>query len=165
MDMANENFRPSRVTALLDELEAQYAEAAAKSYERWNTAPIDTPFEQQAEELRVFFSFCFDAIVPCLARHFSLAGSLVPLTLSAEQPEGGTVILNTITPDLTSGSWAGNYYTDYPLTLTAVPKRGYTFAGWEVNGCGILSDSTEKHQIQIQLEDGTEASVKAVFSR
>ena len=165
MDMANENFRPSRVTALLDELEAQYAEAAAKSYERWNTAPIDTPFEQQAEELRVFFANRYDAIVPCLARHFSLAGSLVPLTLSAEQPEGGTVILNTITPDLTSGSWAGNYYTDYPLTLTAVPKRGYTFAGWEVNGCGILSDSTEKHQIQIQLEDGTEASVKAVFSR
>ena len=165
MDMANENFHPSRVMPLLDDLETQYSEAASKSYERWNTSPMDMPFGQQVEELRVFFANRYDAIVPYLAQHFSLAGNLVPVTLSSDSPEGGTVILNTITPDLTSGSWSGSYYTDYPLTLTAVPMRGYTFMGWEINDCELLSDSTKEYQIQIQLKDSTKPTIKAIFSK
>lgn len=164
MDMANENFRPSRVLPLLDRLEEQYFDAAAKSYERWNTSPLDTPFEEQIEELRSFFANRYDAIVPCLAEHFSLTGELVPLTLSAENPEGGTVTLNTITPDLTSGSWSGSYYTDYPLTLTASPSDGCTFQGWEVTDCQLLSSFAEP-TIQIRLKDGTHPSVKAVFTK
>lgn len=164
MDMANENFSPSRVMPLLDSIEAQYAEAAAKSYERWNTAPMDTPFEEQAEDLRVFFANRYDAIVPCLARHFSLTGALVPVALSSGKPDGGRIILNTITPDLTSGSWTGNYYTDYPLTLTAVPMKGHTFLGWELNDCEILSGSRDDLQIQVRLRDGTRPAIKAVFS-
>ena len=54
MDMANECFRPSHVLPLLDRLEEQYEDAAAKSYERWNTEPSDAAFTEQAEELRTF---------------------------------------------------------------------------------------------------------------
>lgn len=164
MDMANENFKPSRVLPLLDQLESQYSNAAAKSYERWNTNPLDTPFEDQVEELRSFFANRYDAIIPYLAEHFSLTGDLVPLTLSAENPEGGVVTLNTLTPDLTSGSWTGSYYTDYSLLLTAAPLDGYKFLGWEVTDCQILSPSTEP-TVQIQLEDGTCPSIKAIFSK
>ncbi|MEH2960356.1 CotH kinase family protein [Candidatus Merdisoma sp. JLR.KK006] len=164
MDMANENFKPSRVLPLLDQLEAQYSNAAAKSYERWNTVPLDAPFEDQIEELRSFFANRYDAIVPYLAKHFSLTGELVPLTLSAENPEGGIITLNTLSPDLTSGSWTGSYYTDYPLTLTAEPLDGHTFLGWEVTDCQILSNSTAP-TVQIQLRGGTTPSVKAIFSK
>ena len=99
MDMANECFRPSHVLPLLDRLEEQYEDAAAKSYERWNTEPSDAAFTEQAEELRTFFANRYDAIVPCLAAHFSLTGDLVPVALSSNAPEGGTVTLNTLTPD------------------------------------------------------------------
>lgn len=32
----------------------------------------------------------------------------------------------------TKGSrvWSGSYYTDYPVTVTAVPEEGWEFAGW-----------------------------------
>jgi hypothetical protein len=36
------------------------------------------------------------------------------------------------------GSWSGEYYTDYPVTVTANPASGYEFVGWS----GSI-DSTE----------------------
>lgn len=44
---------------------------------------------------------------------------------------GGTIRLNTITPDLKDGEWRGSYFTDYPVTATAVPAEGYRFVGWQ----------------------------------
>ena len=60
-----------------------------------------------------------------LAETFSLTGTLVPVTLSVNDASMGEILLNTITPDLSSGSWSGNYYTDYPVTVTAEPIDGY----------------------------------------
>ena len=164
MDMANENFNPSRVSSLLDDLESQYTDAANKSYERWNANPIDTPFEQQVEELRTFFANRYNAIVPCLARHFSLKGDLVSLTLSAKNPDGGIVTLNTLTPDLSDGNWMGCYYTDYPITLTASPIEGYAFIRWETKDCQMLTSASEP-ELQVRLNDDTYPSITAIFEK
>lgn len=161
MDMANDCFHPSRVLPLLDRFESQYKNAASKSYERWSP-PTDASLEEQIEELRTFFINRYDAIVPCLAKHFSLEGDLVPITLSVNDPGGGTVTLNTLTPDLSLHDWTGNYYTDYPLSLTAIPAEGYTFAGWEIKNCGALTNSSSP-SLQVQLKDGTHPFIKAVF--
>ena len=161
-DMANENFRAEHVSALLDEIEAQYTPWADKSYARWNTNPKDTPFTEQAEELRTYFNNRFDAIMPCLAEHFELEGALSKLKLSAENAEGGTISLNTLTPNLTAGDWEGQYYTDYPITVSAAPAEGYTFAGWEIQGGEILEGTSSDLRITVQLsESGT--TIHAVF--
>lgn len=47
------------------------------------------------------------------------------------ETQGGTILLNTITPDLRDGEWRGTYFTDYPVTVTAVPAEGYRFVGWQ----------------------------------
>lgn len=164
MDLANENFDSDRISAQLDELEARYSAPAYQSYLRWNTLSADVPFEQQIEELRSFFAGRYDAIVSYLAQHFSLTGALVPLTISADVPEGGTIELNTLSPDLTAGAWTGSYFTDYPLSLTATPNEGYAFAGWEAEGCQVLSDSLTDTSLRIQLEASASPSVKAVFT-
>ena len=171
LDMANENFRPERVNVLLDQLKTQYADQAALSWQRWNTVPWYDSFEDQIEALRIFFENRFDAIVPALAEHFELTGDLVDLTLSIQtagaEPEsssetdGGTVTLNTITPDLSNGSWNGRYYTDYPITLKAEPAKGYLFAGWELENGTFLSGSVNKEEILVQLQGNTE--ITAVF--
>lgn len=163
LDMANENFRSDRVLALLDETEQLYSPWAEKSWERWNTNPQDTPFSVQAEELRSFFENRFDSIVPCLAEHFSLEGDLVTLTLSAEQAEGGSVTLNTLSPSLAEGPWQGRYYTDYPAVLTAEALDGYSFAGWKLEGGTLLSGDESSPEIQVQLTG--DASVCAVFEK
>lgn len=66
-----------------------------------------------------------------LAEEFGLTGSLETVTVTCEQPEMGEVTVNTSQIDLSGGSWTGKYFTDYPITVTAVPKEGYRFLGWK----------------------------------
>ena len=75
-----------------------------------------------------------------LAEEFQLTGTLQPVTIHSDDPSMGSVTVNTSAIDLTSGSWSGNYFTDFPITVTAVPHEGYRFLGWK--GAADSSDST-----------------------
>ena len=68
--------------------------------------------------------------------------------MSVDDPEGGYLVLNTITPDLSENTWSGSYFTDYPVTVTAVARQGYEFAGWE----GTVFSA--KEQIEVPVEKG-----------
>lgn len=107
LDIANVNFAPENVGPLL----AQYG--------------LDLTW------LESFFLHRFDYIVEDLGEELSLTGTLETVTLETSDPAGGTILLNSTTPNLSSGSWSGRYYTDFPVTVTAVPAEGYKFAGWE----------------------------------
>lgn len=107
MDMVNTNFRYENVAAVLDAFDD------------------GTP----REGYHTFFQTRAPYIIAHVAEEFSLTGSVETITLGTNG--GGTVQLNTITPDLSDGTWSGEYFTDYPVTLTAVPEDGYEFAGWE----------------------------------
>ncbi len=78
-----------------------------------------------------------------MEEELDLSGTQETLTITTDTPEFGTVQLNTITPDLSGGAWSGRYYTDYPVTLTAVPAEGHTFVAWEVNGNRITDPMIE----------------------
>ncbi len=165
-DMANENFRPETVLTSMDLQLENFSKYAAKSNERWNASHTldSSAYQEEANSIRDFFLHRFDAIMPCLAQHFSLEGPLVSLTLSLDQPDAGSLTLNTITPDMGDGSWIGRYYTDYPLSLTACPADGYQFAAWEIHGGTLLSGSLTSSSITLRLEDpGTE--IKASFTK
>ena len=69
-----------------------------------------------------------------LAETFSLSGVLTDVTLAINDISAGEIRLNTVTPDLTAGSWTGSYYSDYPVTVTALPKDGFRFKNWIVDG-------------------------------
>ena len=168
LDMANENFRAERVLSLLDEIEAEYTAWADASWERWNANPQDKTFAEQVEELRVFFKNRFDYIVPCLAEHFGLTGSLAALSLSADTGEGDPdgasipISLNTLSLELDGAeSWQGQYYTDYPVTLTAQEADGLEFVRWEVDGGTITEGSVSTPSIQVQLNGDTR--IRAVY--
>lgn len=96
-----------------------------------------------------FFEKRFDGIVPALAREFQLRGSLEEIVLSVNDAAAGDVTINTVTCDLTEGSWRGRYYTDYPVTVTAIPREGYEFVGWR-NGERMEAEE----QITVQLKEG-----------
>ena len=107
MDMANVNFSLENVE---------------EAFEKWNI--------ELEDDLRQFFEHRFEYIVPYMAEEFDLTGTLEEVTLKINDIEGGSVQLNTTSPDMTDGSWTGKYYTDYPVTVTAVPAEGYQFVGW-----------------------------------
>lgn len=122
---------------------------------------VEKVFSKWGEDLSWhdnFFVKRFDYIVPYLADEFGLTGSLEEVCLSVNDPEAGYVQANTCIPDLSEGEWTGKYYTDYPVSLTAVANEGYHFAGWQ----GDVQESEES--ISVQLEENG-IYITAVFER
>ena len=89
-----------------------------------------------------------------MAEAMELTGSLEKVTLQAT--DGGSIVLNTIEPDLISGEWSGFYYTDYPIKVTAIAEEGYRFAGW-----GGKCEGTQE-TVEVPVTEGG-IVIKAVF--
>ena len=97
-------------------------------------------------------------MIQSLVNEFGLSETMGELTVSVNDVAAGVVEINTITPDLSSGSWSGEYFTDCPVKLTAVPAEGYQFVGWSGS-----TESTEKH-IEINVSE-TGTDVIAIFEK
>lgn len=91
-----------------------------------------------------------------LAEEFQLTGSLETVTVTCADPDMGAVTVNTSCIDLADGSWNGQYFTDYPITVTATAKDGFEFIGWKGD-----MQSTEK-TITVSVDGGI--SLEAVFA-
>ena len=42
----------------------------------------------------------------------------------------GIIQVNSINPEFQDGEWNGTYISDYPITISAFPSKGYIFKGW-----------------------------------
>lgn len=134
MDMANVNFEPGNVN---------------KIFEKYN-------FSKNI--YGDFFEKRFAYIVPYMAEEFGLMGTLENVILKVNDVEGGTIQLNTTTPDLSEGTWIGKYYTDYPITVTAVPADGYEFVSWS----GSVTSANDA--IEAEVTEGG-ITLEAVFQK
>jgi len=134
MDMANVDFNDQNVK---------------KTFDKFGITP---------DEFGSFFEHRFEYIVPDMAEEFSLSGTLEDVELKVNDSKGGTILLNTVTPDLSDGSWMGKYFTDYPITVTAIPADGYEFAGWSGS---VISDSAT---IEAEIKSGG-ITLEAVFEK
>ncbi len=125
MDMANTCFEKERVAQVLE----------SRGYDRsWN----ECFFDRRAEY-----------ILPYLAEALDLSGTLETLTLVESHTDAGTIRINSVELQMKDGKWTGQYYTDFPVTVTAEPKDGWEFAGWYHEGTTCLEETLE-----ISLEDG-----------
>ncbi len=137
MDLRNTCFYPEDALESLDEMKSVFTPYIAEQYRRngpgWVTHMTDEEmgwyFEDQLEIIRKFISGRYDYSVTMLRDGFGL-GDARSISLSANNSEGGSVRVNTVTPDLTGGTWQGKYFSEYEITLTAVPADGYVFTGW-----------------------------------
>lgn len=145
-----EPFRKQFVLTFLDIANVNFAPE--------NVEPLLSRYGLDMTWLESFFLKRFDFIVEDLGEEFSLTGTLEEVTLEVNDREGGKIILNTTTPDLSNGSWSGKYYTDFPITVTAKPAEGYRFAGWE----GSYAGSEETMEVPV---DTGGISLKAIFEK
>ena len=94
-----------------------------------------------------------------LREEFGLTGELVSLNVKTNQSDAGTVMVNTTAIDLSSGTWSGDYFTDYPVMLTALADEDHVFSYWKIRD-QIVYDK----KLELALdEQGTE--VRAVFRK
>ena len=131
MDIVNNNFRPESVQSVLE----KYG--------------MDLNWQNGFLRKRPQYATAY------LAEEFGLTGTLETVIITTEDAGRGTVTVNTSQIDLSDGSWSGQYYTDYPITVTAQANPGYRFAGWK----GDTHETGET--ITVSLDGG--AALEAVF--
>ena len=138
MDMTNLNFNPENSLPVLDSLVDEYRSNATNTFTRFGPSWLfDSSIEQteyydeNVNQIRDFLSKRYSYAPKMLKNAFSLKGEAVELTVNVNNADAGTVKINTITPDFSSGKWTGLYFTDYPVTLTAQCADGYSFKEWK----------------------------------
>lgn len=132
MDIGNCNFAPERIAPIL----AQYGLDL-----NWNSGFFRDRPAQAAQHL---------------AQEFGLTGTLETVTITASDASLGSVQVNTSVVDLSDGSWSGQYFTDYAITLTAQPAPGAKFVGWHGD---VESD---QNTITVPMDGGVH--LEAVFA-
>lgn len=146
-DLANGVYDTETMNGILDSLSEEYREMAwvcVQRYPKMDDALTNdskthaSRFTAYCDELKEFFAKRFDSIMPDMADYFKLNGKLSTVTVEQNDANGGTVKLNTLT---VQSGWSGQYYSDYPVTVTAQPAEGYLFDHWEVSPNGTLSDA------------------------
>ena len=135
MDLVNTAFRPENVLPVLEAIGCE------------------------DKEVREFFENRGPLAAGFMAEAFGLTGTRETVTLELSDPAGGTVRINTAEPEMADGVWSGEYYTDYPVAVSAATREGYTFQGWEVNGEAAGAEAAA----EIPVTTGG-VTVRAVFA-
>ena len=157
MDIANTIYSYERVQEELRRWEEVCGEQIVKTHQRFFDENFTREsFDAYMEASDTFFSHRFASAMEGMAEYFGLTGTLEKVSVEINEPEGGSVMLNTAV--IREGEWSGEYFTDYPLLLTAIPEEGYEFAGW----AGDVAVAEE--QIEAAIPRGG-LRVEAIFEK
>lgn len=168
-DIRNYDFEKVAAVHKMNDIAADYRKLIADGMYRygpewvilWNT-PGDY-YQQKLDELANFLNGRYDRFMRIMQKAFGL-NTAVSVTLKVSGSEMGDVKINRTMLDfseLTSETFKGMYFTEYAITLNAVPKDGYRFVKWEVDGCSI-SDADSEEAV-ITLSD--KCTITAVFEK
>lgn len=135
-DAMNSVFLPEVAIEIVDQAAGAFPrELVIRHIERWQHLESIEQWNEEVENMRNFLR----RRPPHMRRHvietFDLDGTF-DLTLSVDPTEGhmqvnSLEILKT-TPGATDpGQWTGVYFSDVPITVTAIPHKGYRFVGWK----------------------------------
>ncbi len=159
MDLANTCFSTESIEAYIGNAVGLMAEPMKAHNQRFFGSEKEEEFLNAAADIQIFLENRKPYIARYLKEDFGLTGSLAQVEIEINDADAGSVTVNTAKiPFLDKTVWHGEYFTDYPIVLTAQAEAGYRFAGWEKNGELI----SEEESIVIDFEE-EEISRRAVF--
>lgn len=157
----NELFCQNFVLSFMDMVNTDFTiERARTAMEEWDITP--SRWGMSVEWVESYFPARTEAVICHLAEEFGLTGTCETLRLSINDAEAGYIILNTIRPELSEDEWSGIYFTDYPVTVTAVANSGYVFEGWQSNN--ISGELLKDAEMTLELPEGG-LTLQAIFKK
>ena len=157
-DLLNTEFLPTRTTAILEEAREERDLAMVEQLVRWGSDPWGYDIWEGAwdDELDGIHDWLVDR--PDYARdhvmnNLDLDGTY-PLDLWAEPFGAGSFTVSTVDVE---PPFFGTYFQGLPFEVTAVPKPGFTFVGWDDPSLG--TDPT----ITVEEDDWDGLTLVAVF--
>jgi len=135
-DHLNTSFIPQRVISTIDEMQAVVNPEMPEHIQRWRVMEDSMDvWDKNVGIMRTFVSQRPYYVRLHILDYFDLAGTAI-ITLLTDNTKGH-IRINSI--DITPGTpgvfdadeWSGVYFDGIPISLSAIPKPGYQFAGWE----------------------------------
>ncbi|MDE5583631.1 MAG: CotH kinase family protein, partial [Ruminococcus sp.] len=167
MDMANGNFSSERTDRMLENYVEAYRTPIIDTLERFYAGSFvyrdgTSRFDTECGVIRDFYRNRFGFAVDDLKNHIGLSGSLKKINIQCNAWQG-RVEINTLKPDFSSGSWKGQYFSDYEITLKAIPEKNYKFVRWEVIGATADKNLLERAELKIKPEN--DIYIRAVYDK
>lgn len=164
MDLANEIFSPVHTEPLIQNHMEYMTEPIDAHLKRFFGSDQPYRLADEMTDIRIFLAKRKECIAEDLKEDFGLEGVLAPVEIENADAAAGSVALNTITPTFDEqGKWRGEYFTDYPITVSAAAGEGYRFTGWEVDA-GAGPERIAEASVKLSVPESG-LSVKAVFEK
>jgi hypothetical protein len=150
-DRINRNLSAERVSYVIDSIRQVYLPEITDHLTRWNLK-----YDNWVNSYSTIKTFASNR--PANARlhlQTKLAlGEMIQIKVEINQPEIGTVRVNSIIPY--KFPFYGIYFKDLPIKLTAVPSPGYRFVRWEMG-------SSTSQSLSVDYNMSAPGNFRAVF--
>ena len=162
MDIANTVFAKDKVDHAISECIDQMQLPMETHLKRFFAFENGKRYQEEMDYIQNFFDTRRQYITHYLKDDFKLTGTLAPVTIEITNTNAGTIIINTASITFDENClWNGEYYTDYPISLTAIAQDGYQFVGWE-NEDGSRTGGSASMEINL---DESGVRIKAIFEK
>ncbi len=164
MDLLNENLNYDKNLSKYDSLVKLFETIMPEQNERFGTDWSQNNMSCFKNSVTAYKGAwkAMDSRMKDLLRKYFAASTRVAVTVSSENDSVASIKVNTLDVDVnaTEDGWTGNYYYEYPISVSAPEVKGYEFAGWEISG-GTAADSTSA-STTVTL-DRTKVFMKATY--
>ena len=138
-DFANEVMKKEKIKLMINEYREKITWMFVNSKVRWwgNDSPNKLEsyaynknhFENEVlKKLETFFEERPKYTIQHMKEYLRINGELVDLTIVIKGE--GKIQINTIIPEFKEGKWNGKYFTNIPITITAINGPNSEFKGW-----------------------------------
>ena len=128
MDYFNTIFAEENVLRIIKDMKEEIQPEMASHIERWGLPTTLTEWDSNVQVLEEFAAKRPEFVYSHLNDMFDI-GDKATVELNVSDCEAGCIKINSLT--IKEFPWKGTYCTGVPVALTAVPKPGFRFAGWE----------------------------------
>lgn len=164
-DVRNLYFTKTRAKALLKEMTAQYQPYMDDTFLRfgpfwvaeWN---LKTHYKDKLRQMGVYFEGRYERFSDIVAKAFEME---TPVNVNLKLSDGtkGSVILNNRDDKAFSETLETKIFSEYAFTLTAAPKDGAAFKGWESNNKKVVFSDPTALTTTVTVTDS--CAITAVF--
>jgi len=129
-DFLNSRFLPEKALERIDKMQAVIRPEMPSHFTRWGDSMNHSmpKWEQELDVLTDFASRRPFYQRNHIREYFGIANN-VQVRLEISPENSGSIRINTL--DISEFPWAGYYFSNIPVEVTAIPGQGYGFAGWQ----------------------------------
>ena len=161
-DYVNDVFSLDRIDSLIDDYKDNYLDMLANGKVRWKGYEYDdekeafanfkTNYAKNFDNIKKYFEGRPKYSLQHIKDYFQLENELQEITIIKKGE--GNIKINSIIPEFKDGKWVGKYFSDIPITITAIPSEKSKFKGWS----GDVD--SEENTLILELNQDTEINAE-----